>query len=342
MNLFKCDNIVSLFKVICWTICVIVAFYWTYLYNLNEDLSIVDNRKFYQDPSDVFPVLSICFKNPFPEANLEKMGDEINPTTYVEYLQGNFNDSKFQSIDYQSSVLKVSEYVNEVYIKWKNGSYKSYYTEDYLNKTFYTTYAGFGFFQERFYQCYGMDIPHEKDIQIYSILLRNKVFLSNYTPKNYDFLTFLHYPNQLLRSVGSMKYKWEERTPHASIDISFRIKDIEVIRRRNKRHLPCNEDWNNHDDSILVNHVNEIGCRPPYLFPSKLSKICLTADEMRRARFNLRSDEYGTYPPCLSMDKIMFTYEEHDLSGFGWSKPGHTWIGMNLFIDHFKKIEHTR
>ena len=187
-----------------------------------------------------------------------------------------------------------------------------------------------------------MEIPHQRDVQIYSVSLRNDVFLNHYSPKRYEFLTLLHYPNQLLRSIGSMKYKWTEKTENASTDISFRVEDLEVMQRRNKPNNPCNEYWDHHDNHILVKHVNDVGCRAPYQFPTKSIRKCTTREEMNKSPFYLRADDYGSHPPCQSMDKIVFTYEEHDLSEFSWAKKGHTWIGINLFIDHFKKIEQTR
>ena len=343
MTLLKCKYFVYMFNAVFWVLSVAVVLYWAYQYSLDENLSIVDNKAFYQDPSDRFPVLSLCFSNPFPEANLpETNGHTLNTTNYVKFLRGQYHDDEMLKIDYKKIVMDVSDHVIEVYIKWKNGSYKSYKAENYPHQTFYPTYAGFGFYQERFYQCFGMNVPHEKSIQIFAVLLRNTAFLNTYTPKTYDFLTFLHYPNQILRSVGSMKYKWKERSPNASIDISFRVKDMEIIHRRNKGHAPCNEKWDDHDNKIRENHMRNAGCRPPYLFPNTPFRACSTQQEMKKSQFNLRADEYGTHPPCQSMDKIMFNYEEDDLTGFPWAKPGTTWIGVNLFIDHFKKIEHTR
>ena len=338
----KHNNIIALFHLICWFASVSVSLYWVYKYNQNEDLSVVNNKKFYQESDDVFPVLSLCFKDPFPEADFLITGTTTNVSNYVKFLGGQYFEEEMLRIDFQNITMNVLEYAEEIYIKWKDGSYKSYPAKNHTDKLFEPTYSGFGFFQERFYQCYGIEIPHEKNIQIFSVLLRNEVFLRTKTTKNYEFMTFLHYPNQLLRSVGSMKYKWEAKSPNASIDISFRVKDMEILHRRNKFNMPCNENWENHDKMIIENHLADKGCRPPYLFSAKPFAPCVSVEEIKKSQFSIRADEYDTHPPCQSMDKIIFTYEEDDITGFPWAKPGHTWIGMNLFIDHFKMIEHTR
>ena len=176
MSLFKRNNLVVGFEILLWTISGSVVLYLAYKYNLNEDLSIVDIKKFYQGPTDVFPVLSLCFRNPFPKSKLQS--NNINATNYAKYLKGQYSDETMHRADYQSIIMDVSEYVEEIYIKWKNGSYKSYRAENYGKKTFYPTYSGFGFFQERFYQCFGMNVSHEKSIQIFSVLLRNEMFFN--------------------------------------------------------------------------------------------------------------------------------------------------------------------
>ena len=345
MNIIKFDIITSAFNVLCWAVSITVSVYWIHQYIQNEDLSIVNNKKFYQKRDDVFPVLSLCFKNPFPETYFENMGGKINTTDYVNFLKGQYHNDQLLTIDYRNASMDISEFVEEIYIKWKNGSYKYYSDKSYTKQAFERTYSGYGFFniyEDIFYQCYGMNIPHESNIQVYSVSSQNEVFLRTFTPKEYDFMTLLHYPKQLLTSIRSIIYKWVKRSPEASTYISFRLTDMEVLHRRNKFDFPCSENWENYDQEIHEKHLADKGCRPPYLFSTKPFAPCVSVKEIKKSQFSIRADEYDTHPPCQSMDKIMFTYEEDDITGFPWAKPGHTWIGMNLFIDHFKMIEHTR
>ena len=82
------DKFVSVFHVICWTVTLAVISYWLYIFSLNEDLSIVDYKKYYQSKSDVFPVLSLCLRNPFSKKNLRMTGAGINETSYLHFLEG--------------------------------------------------------------------------------------------------------------------------------------------------------------------------------------------------------------------------------------------------------------
>ena len=57
------SKIETVFHVICWTVTIIVVSYWIYVYTLNDDLCTVDYKKYLENDSDEFPVLSICLKN---------------------------------------------------------------------------------------------------------------------------------------------------------------------------------------------------------------------------------------------------------------------------------------
>ena len=73
---------VLLFHVICWTATATLISYWLYNFNLNEDLSSVEFKKYYKSKSDVFPVLSLCLRNPFSKKNLRLTSAGINETSY--------------------------------------------------------------------------------------------------------------------------------------------------------------------------------------------------------------------------------------------------------------------
>ena len=127
----------------------------------------------------------------------------------------------------------------------------------------------------------------------------------------------------------------------------FIVNAMEVIRRRNKRSQPGDEDWENHDQNIILKHTNKAGCRASYQYSSTGIRTCSTKEDMKTARFFfLRSDDYNTIPPCRSMDKLIYTYEEDDLNlteyGSKYAVKGSFWIGIYLFNEKFKEIVHTR
>ena len=318
--------------------------YWIYIFSLNEDRSKVDNIPFYQSKQDVFPVLSLCFKNPFSDNKLVMTGTGVNAKSYLKYLEGKQYAPEMKDIDYENITMDISEYIEDTYVSWRNGSSKTYTKSSFLttqNKLFVNTFSGI-WFEEMFYKCYGLQLLHDKQIESMSVLLKSTVFQNSNGRSMFNFFTLIHYPNQLLRSKRSIKLSWPKDKPNATLDMKFKINAMEVIRRRNKDNQPCNEGWRNHDAVILTSHTDKIGCRAPYQYPTNVVRKCSTMREMKNAQFTLRSDEYGKFPPCTSMDKILYTYEEDDLTSTKWERKGYFWIGPYLYNEQFKEIVQTK
>ena len=61
-------------------------------------------------------------------------------------------------------------------------------------------------------------------------------------------------------------------------------------------------------------------------------------EEMANSALRLRFDDYGKRPPCHGMEKIYFTFEEQELGGTSWNRPGYFWIGIYVRDPKFKEI----
>ena len=331
---------VLIFRVICWTATITVISYWLYVFSLNEDLSSVHYKKYYQSKGDVFPVLSLCFRNPFSTKNSEITGAGINESSYLNFLEGTYFVPEMLNINYENITIDVSEYVVKYWVEWRNGSYKTYSLMNDKTNFFTSSYAGF--WRQWFYNCYAMQVPPDKLIQAFSVLFENNAFPSRNRSINRDRLTLLHYPNQLTRSLETIKYFWPKRQTNVDYDMKFKINGMEVMRLRSRGEEHCNVDWENDDDSVIVKHTNAVGCRAPYQNPSNNIVKCSNKDQMKEARFTIGTNEYGTLPPCKTMEKIYYTYEEADLSGTEWSGTGRFWFTIYIYDQQFKEIVQTR
>ena len=335
----KWNKVVLFFHAVCWIATATVISYWLYIFNLNEDLSIVDYKNYYQSKSDLSPVLSVCLQSPFSKQNLRMTSDGINETSYLEFLNGNYFVPEMLNVEYKNITLNMSKYVVEYFVKWRNGSSATYAHRG--RETFTTSYAGFISYPH-FHNCYAMQVPSDSQIEVFSVLVNSNIFPFGIRPVNFNMVTILHYPNQLLRSYKTRKHSWTKRGRNDSYAMRFIINGAEVISRRNKENHPCDKHWETHDDNVIVNHVNNVGCRSPYQNPSNNISLCLTKDQMKNARFTLRSGAYGFPLPCKAMEKIYYTYEESELSGTAWPRAGHFWIGIYLIDQQFKEIVQTR
>ena len=331
---------VIIFHCLVWMSTILFVLFWVYKFSLNEDLCIVDYKRFYESRSDVFPVLSLCLKNSFSTEKLSSIGNGVSETEYLEYLKGEKFKSVFSAIDYKDVVVDKSTYVDEYFIGYRNGSERRHSNKDEKKYQFLLTYSGF--WSGRFYNCYGIQIPANKDIKRFDFLLKQDFFPQGRRPIRYDFFTLLHYPNQLLTAISSIKFTWPEIKTKDTYEMPFYINAVEIIKRRNKKTHPCNGRWDIHDDIVLGKHIHKVGCRAPYQ-KSRISKrICSNAREMKNAIFDLESNNYTDFQPCTSMKKIFYSYEERNLNNTKWEGKDHFWVGMQISSDDFKEIVKTR
>ena len=224
--------------------------------------------------------------------------------------------------------------------RWRNSTSQLYTPTNYGFDQFRSTFAGF--FAGEFYNCYGLKMPDDHEVVVHSALIRSDVFPSKIRPQAYYFFTLLHYPNQLMKSLMSRHENWDPRSANDTYEMQFAINDVEVIKRRNKSKNPCNKNGNNYDNSVLLKHSEAVGCRAPYYNTNIITRMCSTEEEMRKAQLVLRYDDYGIIPPCMTMEKILYSYKEIELLNTKWKNNGHFWITIAIKNPKFKEIVQTR
>ena len=105
---------------ICWVMTATLIIYWLYHYSLNEDVITVNYKTFYEDKSDPFPDLSLCFSNSFFTKKLQEFG--LNVTSYNNFLEGKYFDHTIKDILVQNISFPMSKYIEKYFFRWKNGS----------------------------------------------------------------------------------------------------------------------------------------------------------------------------------------------------------------------------
>ena len=329
-----------LFNGTCWIITIALVIYWTHKFSLNENLCTIDFKKYYQDKSDVYPVLSLCFNDPFSSNKFEVLGKGTNKTSYLQFLEGNVFSLNMSTINYNHVSMDIRDYIVEYWIMWRNGS--STTNSVVYGRRHWVTSNFSGFLGTSFYKCFGIHVPPDKHIEQFSVLLRNDIFPSKNRPMSLEFFTLIHYPNQIMRSKKSYKFSWPERKTNNSYSMRFIINSVEVIRRRKTGSRPCDENWKHHDDSIILKHINNAGCQPPYLKPSKKIRACSNAYEMKKSKFTIHKIENKDFPLCKEMSKALYTYEEGELVSTSWGGENNFWAGLSFYDADFKEIEQTR
>ena len=324
------------FRSACWFATAILLCYWIYLFLVDDDICLVDYNRYYDTPDHSFPQLSFCLRNPFSLAHLQTENSTVDPELYSEFLGGKVFSPSMFNINYSEVMFNPSSYIDRYAIEYRNGTMLVFQVTN--DDKGLLTLSFSGFWTSRFYNCYTLNVPNDKDISVFSIEMGNGLYPDNVRTNNYTFLSLLHYQNQLLTSGNTLIYNFPRKEANDSYAMRFRVKGTELITRRNKRNSPCCEDWNNHDAIILKQHAESIGCIPPYFSPIQNIPKCFTKDEIANSSFKLRFDDYGINPPCQGMEKIYFSYEEQDMEGTNWYRPGYFWIGLYIFDQKFKEI----
>ena len=173
--------------------------------------------------------------------------------------------------------------------------------------------------------------------------IKNSIFPNGSRPALHGLEVFLHYPNQLLRSIETNLYAWEAKLKDDYYTMRFKLTSMEVIKRRSKSTDQCSQRWRNDDDHILVDHITKVGCRAPYQTPSQQFPKCNTQEKMNESVFRLSVNGYDVVQPCKKVGKIFYPYSETQTSNTSeWFNPGHFWAGLWIQGSQFKEIENNR
>ena len=333
-------NLKYVYHSVCWTITAFLLCYWIYLFYLDDDICLVDYKKYYDKPHHGFPRLSFCLKDPFIEAKLKSDNPKINAESYSDFLMGkNFSPSMLK-INYSDVLLDASKYVDKYWIQWRNGSTKIVMVSSEENRLLIPTNSFT--WDGVFYHCYTLKDPENKELSAIAISIHNSIFPGGVRTNDARFATLLHTKNQLLTS-GTFKYSYPRREINDTYTLRYKVKGVEFIRRRNKKNHPCYEDWTNYDDEILRRHVMRSGCSPLHFRHSYNKSFCLSKDQIASSLFSLRFDDYDIHPPCQGMEKIDYIFEDHiwEEKDIWWNQTrsdGSFWFGLYIYDQKFKEI----
>lgn len=251
------------------------------------------------------------------------------------FLRGEVFSPELVAINYNDIVQNFSNYIVDYWIKWRNGSHDNVSLLD--DKVFFVpSFAGFS--SNMFYNCHSLQVPKSRYINAFFVLLENKVYPLGKRMGNFDTITLIHAPNQLLLSGGSMKNLFPDLEKNNTYSMNFYINGVEKMRRRNKRRRPCMRNWIDYDSEILNEYAKSIGCTPPYINRIDSIPECTTQHQMQKSMFKLRLDDYGKAPPCQGFERVDFIYEENGLRDTIWSGEGKFWIGLLFNNRKFKEV----
>ena len=83
-------KVANVFHLLCLVLTFSMIGYWIYKFTLNESIVALEYKNFYETSEDVYPLMSLCFKNPFKK-DTDNNTDEEYDQLMKEYLSGNID-----------------------------------------------------------------------------------------------------------------------------------------------------------------------------------------------------------------------------------------------------------
>ena len=344
MKLSKKEWFMYPFGFICVTTSMSLCLYWCYKFSLNEDISVVQYKHFYETNDDVFPTMSLCLANPFLEKRLSKYGTNI--TSYVDFLRGKLFAKEMLNIDYIHVTIDIVNYIIGYHLYYRNHSITkvdSGLTLQDKTKITFVSYNGFSY--DTFYKCFALRIPKNKNLNTFRIILSNKIFPNGVRPTNHLFKTYVHLPKQFMLSGYTEHWTWPYRPKYEQYKMILLLQAVEIVRKRNKKQQPCNENWNEYDDWVINRFQNKTKCNTPYHEEEKNLPICNTQQLMDLSVLPLNvaaSESQEDINPCKTLENVRIVYVETKMENAKGGSVGRFWLSIEFPQHKFKEIVQER
>ena len=173
-------------------------------------------------------------------------------------------------------------------------------------------------------KCFSFEIPYFQQQLVWSLFIKIKanIFPSGKRPaiprfdgnniKDGGFQTAFHYPMQYYRSYGTWKYQWESISSKKLGNIKcsgfymrFHIREIEVLKRRNKPREACNENWQIDDHNVTLKLSNVVGCRLFYQQNQMNNlSLCSNANNIKKILTPTHDELRVTPDPCQEIKRL--------------------------------------
>ena len=297
--------VLSLFRFVCMMLTISFVTYNIILYSEDEDLTEVSFKMYNQDEESIYPGITLCVDKPFETYKLKKFGKGINKTAYKQFIQGRLWDERMLKINLDSVVIDIKDYLIEACIKSHfNGKCVKFDPEI------------SSFFEPSKRQCYTFHNIPGSNIVFVETKMNVSLFPNQMRPEMWKFIARFPFPTQIFRSSKMSYGEWPSRQNLSDgYTMNFYVRNVVVIRRRNKKLKPCYA-WNNYDNLIMTEISDKLGCRPVYWGQNSSVPLCNTKEKMgmfEKYFFDryFGSDDSASYiPPCLELEDIQIEYSD--------------------------------
>ena len=300
------------FKLACFATAFAMTVLWLHKYSLDEDIVQFDIKSF-DLKEEEYPMLSFCLIDEFIfiESKLKNYHETLTAKEYMDILSGMKSYIKEKKINFDDVTFDLADFLLHVDILFKNGSFAPTMHPDSYQDILKLTYSGFAI--KHFIKCFGFQ-PKFTNIFQLVLTFNASVYPDGIRPSSgLSTGVALHLPNQISLAGNYFKYTWPKRNDKKRYSMEVKLQQIDLFRRRSKRNDPCT-DTLNFDQTILDEHLQNIGCKAPYQKTNKSLETCDSKKKMLDAKFDPFLDEIPK-KACTSASALSFSYDEPDWRG---------------------------
>ena len=317
------------FKFACLAATLVMTIKWTCTYLEDEDATQIDLKPF-EFPANQLPMLSVCLLDPISELKLREYNDTMTLSQYIHLWKEGYYDIA-NEIDFDSISINSTDFYIGYVTKFRNGSTMIHRSPHFIHEFPRVTYTGFH--GAGFFKCFGLQSMQTKALFVMYGFNQSTFPDKHEHFSSRGFIVFLHMPRQLLSAGRYVKYIFPKRKNKQEYVMTFNLQHFELLRRRNKQKDPCIPFEENFDQTILDDHLDNVGCKAVFHKSNKSMKLCNTKQEITEAAIDLIAIRKSK-KACTSAAMITFAYEESDHNILGADL---FWVQI-IFPDQYKEI----
>ena len=308
------------FKFLCIFATAIMVGFWLYKFKQDHDVTLIEYKALEELDEYIHPETTLCFYNAFiPNVNFNITSEKLFSFNYLEYFKGNFkNVEEYNDIEYDQVSVNLNNHLKKIELVWgagkkprdypcKDVSYCPYYNV----KNNYNGFSNDGFFLK----CFGITInnTYAKDVAIMTLMFNDT--LKNAIRSSAVVQVFFNHPNQFTRPRSGPIGVWQKNANDFNNFETVQITSVDLLKRRNKRWDKCTSRWDSFDDLVLKSHIENVGCRAPYISEFINFPICKTQHGMRKSKyFGSSLQKHYLEDPCQEMPNVEFQHSSLKVS----------------------------
>ena len=299
---FKCLYIIACLIVTIW-----LSAYSVSRYFKDEDSTVIELKSFQSSQDALYPSFSFCIMNPIIEKMFDLYGNEkVNMTSYIQFLNGEMWDDHFLEVEYDNVTISLSASMVQAEYMTHSDTYYDWTPEYSVS------------YRSSKRKCFTIDAPKPlKDPLLWtSIKLKNDIYPNEKRTSDHKMKTYLHYPGQRFCSYYTVKDDYHlKQIGNGNYVMQYRVQNIAVITRRDKRYDSCIKDGERFDFQFIRHWLYKVGCYPPHSSVQEgvTLPVCNKSSQMKLFSKHPRTVDIEAFgSPCKVIDRLDFIYSEYD------------------------------